>query len=136
VLQTVQPMAELAEVRLELTEGASRVLGDVNLVRRVLENLVENAIRHAPSRSVVRVATSATTEGVVVRVADRGRGVPPDRRERVFQRFVQLDGGSRVDRSGRGLGLAFCKLAVEAQAGMIWVEDNEPGAAFCVRLPG
>ena len=55
-------------------------------------------------------------------------------RERVFERFVQGDGGEQVARTGRGLGLAFCKLAVEAHGGSIAVEDGH-GTVFCIRLP-
>jgi len=64
-------------------------------------------------------------------VADAGPGVPLALRERVFERFVQGDDGPR---GSRGLGLAFCKLAVEAQGGTIWIEDAHPGAVFCVRI--
>jgi signal transduction histidine kinase len=70
---------------------------------------------------------------VELRVRDQGRGIPESMRERVFERFAQLGNGSS-DRTGYGLGLAFCKLAVEQHGGQIWVEDAAPGAAFCVRL--
>jgi two-component system sensor histidine kinase/response regulator len=109
--------------------------GDVDLLRRTLENLIENAIRHAPRNSEVRVSCSRQENAVELRVADAGSGIPPDMREKVFERFVQVDGAERtVSRAGRGLGLTFCKLAVEAHGGKIWVEDAGPGAVFCVRL--
>jgi len=54
-------------------------------------------------------------------------------RERVFDPFVQIEGSTT--RAGRGLGLAFCKLAVESHGGRIWIEDAKPGAIFCLRLP-
>jgi signal transduction histidine kinase len=73
---------------------------------------------------------------VELRVADTGRGVPLEMRERIFDPFVQVESKDRsVSRSGRGLGLAFCRLAVEAHGGRIWVEDANPGAVFCLRLP-
>jgi two-component system, sensor histidine kinase and response regulator len=68
-------------------------------------------------------------------VADQGPGVSHEMRERVFERFVQVDSGDRLLRSGRGLGLAFCKLAVAAHGGKIWIEDNQPGAIFRIELP-
>jgi len=66
---------------------------------------------------------------------DEGDGVPSEYRTRNFEKYVQL--GTLVHgRSSRGLGLAFCKLAVEAMGGRIWVEGNRPrGSCFCVRLP-
>jgi signal transduction histidine kinase len=70
--------------------------------------------------------------GVELQVIDAGAGVPESLRERVFERFVSVD--NRVTRTNRGLGLAFCKAAVEAHGGRIWVEDAAPGAAFCVRF--
>jgi two-component system, sensor histidine kinase and response regulator len=109
---------------------------DVDLFRRVLENLLENALRHAPGDTVVQVSASGDASETELRVSDSGLGVPQELREAIFERFVQVDG---VDDggapSGRGLGLAFCRLAVEAHGGRIWVEDAKPGAVFCLRLP-
>jgi signal transduction histidine kinase len=57
-------------------------------------------------------------------------------RDKIFDPFVQVEAGEHpVARSGRGLGLTFCKLVVEAHAGRIWIEDAAPGAVFCLRLP-
>jgi signal transduction histidine kinase len=112
------------------------VTADPDLLRRALENLVENAIRHAPRGTAVTVSAAPAGGDVEIRVADTGPGVPAEMRERVFDRFVQLgrdDGASR--RAGRGLGLAFCKMVAESHGGRIWVEDNAPGAVFCLRLP-
>lgn len=112
------------------------VSADPDLLRRALENLLENAIRHAPQGTTVTVSAAPAGDGVEIRVADSGPGVPAEMRERIFDRFVQLgrdDGSSH--RAGRGLGLAFCKMVAEAHGGRIWVEDNAPGAAFCLGLP-
>lgn len=128
--------ARNAGVRLERTIEASTITADPDLLRRVLDNLVDNAIRHAPERSEVRV-TAARGHGVVeIRVADAGAGVDEEMREKIFERFVRVESGQRVTtRTGRGLGLAFCKLAVEAHGGTIRVESGRPGAVFCVSLP-
>lgn len=112
------------------------VHADPDLLRRVLENLVENAIRHAPEGSTVRVLATARGEGVALRVVDAGAGIPEHAREQVFERFVQLgDETAPSTRGGRGLGLTFCRLAVQAHGGTIRVEDANPGAAFCIDLP-
>jgi len=122
--------AQSAGVRLARQLAAPSLSADPELLRRVLENLVENAIRHAPEGSDVTVTARAAPGGTELRVCDTGAGVPPEQRERVFERFVQA--GPEPTRSNRGLGLAFCKLAVEAHAGRIWIEDAAPGAAFCL----
>jgi signal transduction histidine kinase len=105
-------------------------------LRRVIENLLDNAIRHAPAGSAVRIGVVPMHGATLLRIANAGQTIPVEQRERVFEAFVQ---GSTeqalVARTSRGLGLAFCRLAVEAHGGAIWVEDADPGAVFCVRLP-
>ncbi len=136
VLDALHPRAEAASVRMVRAIDTASVQADADLLRRVLENFVENAIRHAPENSQVLLSTRLVDGQVELRVADTGRGVPEDMHERVFERFVQLDNGERVvTRTGRGLGLSFCKLAIEAHGGTIWVEDGQPGAVFCVKMP-
>jgi signal transduction histidine kinase len=108
------------------------VQADPDLFRRVIENLIDNAIRHAPEGTIVSVTAAPTETGAVVRVADQGIGVPEAQRALVFERFAQAE---VTGRANRGLGLSFCKLAVEAHGGQIWIEDAAPGAVFCVRLP-
>jgi signal transduction histidine kinase len=67
---------------------------------------------------------------------DTGPGIPAEARDRVFEKFTQLDRGALRGHKGTGLGLTFCQLAVEAHGGRIWVEDGpEGGAAFCFTLP-
>ena len=112
------------------------IRADPDLLRRVIENLLDNAIRHAPEDSEIQMSAVRQDGSMELRVADRGPGIPPEMRDKIFERFIQLDVNERVTRTGRGLGLAFCKLAVEALGGTIWVEDAMPGALFCVRLPG
>jgi signal transduction histidine kinase len=110
---------------------------DADLVRRVFHNLVSNAIRHSPQGGSVTVAVEPTTEAVAVTVGDDGPGVPETLRDRVFQKYVQRsDRGAGGATRGVGLGLAFCKLAVEAHGGRIWV-DGPPGegAKFHFTLP-
>lgn len=123
------------QVRLEhAAEQAELPLrGDGGLLRRVVSNLLDNATRHAPRGSEVRVTTRREGDEIEVSVRDRGAGVPEAMRERVFDRYVQA--GDEPARAGRGLGLTFCKLVVDAHEGRIWVEDGAPGALFRVRLP-
>lgn len=124
--------AQRRGVELRTSIEVERIQVDEDLFRRMLTNLVENAMRYTPPKTAVSVTASRSTDATEVRVADAGKGIPPMLREKVFDPFVQLDSdGSH----GRGLGLSFCKVAIEAHGGRIWVEDAAPGAVFCVRLP-
>jgi signal transduction histidine kinase len=136
VIESVGGRAVAKHVHIEPSVELERLVLDQDLFRRVLENLLENALRHAPEHSVLRLTVKAAGPDAEFRVADEGPGVPDAVRETIFERFVQLEGGDRPQsRAGRGLGLAFCKLAVEAHGGRIWVENGHPGAVFCVRVP-
>ncbi|MGV3623601.1 MAG: hybrid sensor histidine kinase/response regulator [Archangium sp.] len=120
----------LLEQRIEVPE----LRADADLLRRVLENLVDNAIRHAPGGTRV-VLSAVTGDGCVeLRVSDAGRGIPPELRQSIFERYVQGE-DEAGKRAGRGLGLAFCQLAVEAHGGTITYEEANPGSTFVVRLP-
>ncbi|HEY1553681.1 MAG TPA: hybrid sensor histidine kinase/response regulator [Kofleriaceae bacterium] len=133
VAATLRGAARWTGLTIEIVARAPTAIGDRELVRRILQNLVHNALRYAPRDTVVRVETEAEPGGVVLRVLDEGPGVPPGDADRIFERNVSLDD---TGRGGHGLGLAFCRLAAEAQGGRIWVEARVPrGAAFCVRIP-
>ncbi len=111
------------------------VRADRDWVYRVLQNLVDNALKYAPSSSRVTVAATAGAPGWVrVAVSDQGPGIPAEARERIFDKFAQMRG---AERKGTGLGLAFCRMAVEAHGGEIHVEDpgDAGGALFAFTLP-
>lgn len=128
--------AQRRGVTLRYSLEVDRIHADEDLFRRTLTNLVENAIRYAPPETPVTVTAAPLPAATEVRVADRGHGIPAEMRETVFDPFVQIESGEHpVTRIGRGLGLTFCKLAIEAHGGRVWVEDGVPGAVFCMRLP-
>jgi signal transduction histidine kinase len=128
--------AQAQSITLESATAVPQIRADRDLLQRVLENLLENSMRHAPKKSVVRISDRLLPGKVEIRIADAGAGIPVEQRERIFDRFVQIEGSSQfASRSGRGLGLTFCKAAIEAHGGSIWVEDGKPGAIFCMRLP-
>ena len=128
----MRPRAQAAQITLEARGDNLAVLADPDLALRIVENLIDNAIRHAPENTAVRVTAALAGDEIEIRIADAGAGIPEALREKVFDRFVQA--GTESSRTGRGLGLAFCKLAVEAHGGRIWIEDAAPGAVFCLRL--
>jgi len=137
IVDAVDVRAKAREVQLSREfDAVTTISADPDLLRRVLENLIDNALRHAPQRSRITVSARRLPQEVELRVSDQGKGIPPELRESIFERFVQLSEAERAgQRTGRGLGLAFCRLAVIAHGGRIFVEDAEPGAAFCIRLP-
>ncbi|MGO9838632.1 MAG: response regulator [Polyangiaceae bacterium] len=136
VFAELQAEAQSREVSLCSDVRIDHLNADPDLLRRLLANLVENAIRHASRGTLVSVTASQADKDVELRIADAGVGIPVEMRERVFDPFVQVESGERSrSRGSRGLGLAFCKSAVMAHGGRIWIEDAAPGAVFCVRLP-
>jgi signal transduction histidine kinase len=111
---------------------------DQDMLRRVLINLIDNAVRHTPMQGEILVRAYLNRQDIVFLVSDSGPGIPPDQREAVFERYRQLP-QNRPQRGskGQGLGLAFCKLAVEAHGGTIAVQPGGPlpGATFSVSIP-
>jgi signal transduction histidine kinase len=112
------------------------VSGDPDALRRMLVNLVDNAVRYASSR--VTVAARPAGDAVLVTVTDDGPGIPAVQAERAFERFTTLDDArARPDDevSGAGLGLAIVRATAHAHGGRAWLEDAGPGLRAAVRLP-
>jgi len=134
---TLRPVADEKGVRL-VCEGTAAVAieGDPIRLRRVIANLVENAIRHTPADGTVVVRTQAESTHAVIVVADTGSGIPEAHLPHVFERFYRVDRARSRSEGGSGLGLAICKAIVEAHQGRIDVESQEgEGARFTVHLP-
>jgi two-component system sensor histidine kinase KdpD len=114
------------------------VVADWDRLGQILDNLLDNADRASPPGSPIQIDADPITSGeIVVRVIDRGPGVPPSLRDRVFERFVH-GGQSSADRAnGLGLGLPIVRGLVQAQGGKAWLEDSAPneGAHFAFSLP-
>jgi len=111
------------------------VLIDSDQTRRVLSNLIGNAVKFTPSHGSLTLSVVVNGPLVTIRVADNGPGIPSQERDRVFERFYQVD-SARSGHGGSGLGLAIAKHIVEAQGGSMWVEPVDPhGACLCFTLP-
>lgn len=112
------------------------VLCDQDKVRRVLINLIHNAIKWSPPGESIAVQAEQDGEEVVFGVLDNGPGVPEEQTARIFERFYQAD-ESRSVSEGTGLGLAICKHIIEAHDGRIWAESNtaQSGGRFFFTLP-
>jgi two-component system, OmpR family, sensor histidine kinase KdpD len=100
----------------------------------VLTNLLENAVKYAPAGLPVEVRVQRAADALRVAVADRGPGIPADRRTAVFDKFYRLDRGASIQ--GSGLGLAVSKGLVEGHGGRLWIEETPGGGAtFLFDLP-
>ena len=132
----VKQLAERQGIKIVVEVGGElRVSADREWTYRVLQNLVDNAVKHAPKRTTVTIAAARKDDFVEVTVSDQGDGIPEEHRAKIFEKFAQLKGESR---RGVGLGLAFCRLAVEAHGGTIQARpraDGTTGATFAFTLP-
>jgi PAS domain S-box-containing protein len=109
---------------------------DESRFRQVLVNLVENAVKYSPDGGEVRIELSESSGRARIEVSDRGLGVPPAERERIFEKFYRLDPGLRRGVGGTGLGLYISRELVERMHGRLWVEPNPgSGSTFVVELP-
>jgi two-component system sensor histidine kinase KdpD len=118
-------------IHVSLPDGLPEVLADPALLERVLANLAANAVRYSPAGKQVLLTASSHNDRVEVRVADRGPGIPPADRDRVFQPFQRL--GDRDNHTGVGLGLALARGLTEAMDGTL-VPDDTPGGGLTMTL--
>jgi signal transduction histidine kinase len=114
--------------------GSVPVRADPVALGRAVRNLLDNAIRHAPSGTEVDVAVEQGGGSVVVRVRDRGPGFPEDFTDRAFDPFTRPDPSRARSDGGAGLGLAIARGIVAAHHGSIWIEDA-PGGRVAFRIP-
>jgi NtrC-family two-component system sensor histidine kinase KinB len=136
VIQTTLPIVETKEqtIHVEMPGQLPLVPVDVEMIRRVIINLVENASKHTPPHSTIHVGAKQEDDWVKIWVEDNGPGIPASEQERIFDKFTRLD--NRESTKGLGLGLAFCRLAVERHGGKIWVESQPgQGSRFVFMLP-
>jgi PAS domain S-box-containing protein len=124
----------------QVTDAFPSLKVDESKVNRVFVNLLDNALRHTPTGGQVRFNAEVVTEKhgdyAKISVIDTGRGIPPEYRSKIFEKFVQVPKSSLRGQKGTGLGLTFCQKIVEAHGGKIWVDSGpEGGAAFWLTLP-
>ena len=127
---------ERAVTKIEVTADAPTFMADRALLKRVFGNLIQNSLVHSSTAVELRMFARIDPRGVLFTVADNGPGIPPQYHEVIFHKFesVKTPNVPRVRSSG--LGLAFCRLVVEAHGGRIWVQSTEgAGSAFHILLP-
>ncbi len=130
-------LAEQNNITFELDFPAElpSIQGNAGKLERVLSNLLDNALKYTPEGGLITVAVRPVNGQVEVRVTDTGPGIPPEHRERIFDRFARVP-GSEGRHEGLGLGLAFCRSVVEAHDGRIWVESEVgQGSTFAFTIP-
>ena len=128
---------EVRQLRFDLLCDANLMMNiDRELFARVLENLLDNAARYAPRGGRCSVHAKRENGQVELAIGNNGPPVPAAERETIFGRYFQVEARRAAARANRGLGLYFCKLAVEAHGGTIHVEERgDLGAVFVVRIP-
>jgi signal transduction histidine kinase len=136
VVDAVLPMVESRHQILtnNLPEKLPTVWVDADMIRRVLINLIENASKFTQPEGKIEIGAMSDGEWLHMWVQDNGPGIPFADQERIFEKFTRLK--SEGSTNGLGVGLAFCRLAVEGHGGRIWVESGTgQGAKFNITLP-
>lgn len=131
-IETMTAMAEANTVHLELVPPSLLCSspeslffdGDADRILQVLTNLLSNAIKFSPPASTVRVHTDATSDSILLKVADEGRGIPSEKLDSIFDRFQQVEPSDARQKGGTGLGLAICRSIVQQHSGSIWAQRN------------
>jgi PAS domain S-box-containing protein len=138
VVQDAEPTAIKAGIALQVEVAGTlpRVYGDRDRLAQVLDNLLGNAIKFSPDGGRITVRLRPVDTAVQVEVADEGIGISADKRDKIFERFYQVDGSSRRRFGGAGLGLAIVKGIVESHNGQVWVESEQGrGSTFFFTVP-
>jgi two-component system, OmpR family, phosphate regulon sensor histidine kinase PhoR len=144
ILEVVEPCVETLRLsadskHLELAVEYDRelsVIGDLNALQEIIQNLLDNAVRYTPPGGKVVVRASSRDGGVVISISDTGIGIPRVEQERIFERFYRVDAARSRELGGTGLGLSIAKHLAEAHGGRIGVESEVGrGSTFSVYLP-
>ncbi len=135
-IRNVEPAASSRHqmIKRKVSKGLPAIWIDVDMIQRVLINLLENAIKFTPTEGRIEIGAEPNGNFVKMWVRDNGPGIPLPDQERIFEKFTRLRGKDRP--GGLGVGLAFCKLAIQGHGGEIWVESEiDHGATFWITLP-
>lgn len=135
-VQAVNTFAENNGITLEILPTQSQVYADGDRIVQVLVNLMSNAVKFSPKGQTVTVSCEEGPGFIEVKVIDRGRGIPESHKNKLFQRFQQVEASDSRKKGGTGLGLAICKGIVEQHGGTIGVDSEEgKGSVFWFKLP-
>jgi two-component system, sensor histidine kinase and response regulator len=133
---TLRLQQERASTTIEVAPDVPPFPGDRSLLKRVFGNLIQNSLIHSSTAVELRIFARTDPRGVLFTVADNGPGIPPQYHEVIFHKFERVKTPNVPRVRSSGLGLAFCRLVVEAHGGRIWVQSAEgAGSAFHILLP-
>jgi len=126
--------AKSITITLEIEADNDQAAVDSHLFSRIINNLLSNALKYSPRGKEIQVKLLDTTETIILKVIDQGKGVSDQFKEKIFKKYET--GTQHSDVNQTGLGLAFCQMAILAHGGKIYVKDNQPqGAIFTVEIP-
>ena len=128
-IDEIRPQADEKSIQLNLTapESVPQIFGDEARMGQVFTNLIGNAIKFTPNNGEVSVKVEADGNLLHVEVIDTGPGIPPEERQKIFDKFYQLSDISTRQQGGSGLGLSISKSIVEAHGGKLWIDDGNQG---------
>jgi len=137
ILPELRQIAANKQIKVEFQHNKTALSGDATLLRQVLKNLINNAIKFSPTDTTVAVTCEVLNGTWKVKVTDQGQGIPTAERDKLFKPFSNISIKPTANEVSSGLGLALCEQLVTAHNGEIGVEDNESGVgiAFFVKLP-
>ncbi len=132
-----KPVIEQKDIKLFThIENIPKTYVDMYIIKRVIHNLIDNAIKYSPRGSEINIVLKRVKNKIVFSISDQGPGIHKKDRKRIFDKFTQAEFSKTGVIHGTGLGLTFCKMALELLKGRIWIEDNQKtGSIFLFSLP-
>ncbi|MEW6142562.1 MAG: ATP-binding protein [Chloroflexota bacterium] len=135
IVKDLTPRAGTRRFTLHFPSSFPVIEADVRYMEQVIRNLLENAVKYSPDNTEVFIGGEVRGDMVILTVRDEGIGVPPEHKDRIFERFYRVDGPQTRSRPGSGLGLFIVKGHVEAHGGKVWAESPGKGSIFRFSLP-
>lgn len=118
------------------SSNTSKIIGDEQLIRIILDNLISNAIKYTPNAGNIEISLSSQKENILFKITDSGIGIPMADQSKIFTKLFRGSNVKKVDPSGLGLGLYLVKLIIDLKGGKIWFDSNEDkGTTFFVEFP-
>jgi len=133
----MQPDASNAHIRITFNSQGVNVWADPDRILQVLSNLISNAIKFSPTHTEIQLrARRIDANEAEIQVRDQGRGIPEDKLDSIFERFLQVDASDSRTMGGTGLGLSICRAIVAQHRGRIWATSTPgTGSTFHFTLP-